>query len=100
MWGVFLRARRRHGSQPAEQLVVIQRLHEVIVESRFDGPAAVLLLTPAGERDNEDVAAPGARTEVAADVVTAQRRQTDVEYCDVRQKTLRHYERLGSIVRG
>ena len=69
-----------------------------MVEARELGALAILLLTPAGERDQQRRPR-GSLSQPPRDLVTVQTRQPDIEQYHVRRKTLRDLERLGAIVR-
>src|SRR5262245_54687483 len=67
-------ADRRRGDQRFE-VGVDERLHQVTVEARVRRLPPILLLPPAGERDDRDLLAPGLRAELAADIEPVQLRQ-------------------------
>src|SRR5205809_1618 len=70
-----------------------------MIESRFRRPTPVLLLSPAGQRHEDDVARPGPLPDPLREVVPVHLEQTDVENGHTRPELVRHLESTLAILR-
>src|SRR4029078_5397310 len=91
-------SRDAQGAEQCDQRRVIDRLDQVAVEAGFLGFAAVLLLAPAREGDEDDILAPGLVADASADLVAVERGQADVEEDDLGAVLHRGLEGGGAVV--
>src|SRR5690349_11515923 len=88
---------RRLAFDQLEQRLVVDRLGEMVIETRLARAPAVLFLAPAGDRHDQDgVAALGAQA--PRDLVARQLGHADVEEHDVRIEIARRLEGLEPVV--
>src|SRR5207253_7951004 len=80
-----------------EQHAEVRRLGEVVVEARLAGLELVVFLAPAGDRDQQHVAA-AALAHVARDVIPRELRQADVQERHGGLELVRGRDRLGAVV--
>src|SRR5262245_56881323 len=67
------------------------------VETRFAGPAQILTLAPARERNERDLRTPGFGPDPAGDLVAVHGWHPDVEKCDIRWRCGRHLQRTTAL---
>src|SRR6185503_16109551 len=73
-------------------------LDEMAVEPRVAGFEPIGFLTPAAQRDEQHVAAPGLLTNFSSRLVSVQLRHAYVEQRDIRVKLCGNLERLEAVV--
>jgi len=67
-----------------------------MVEPRIEGAAPVLLLTPAGCRNESDAATPRGRSDLRGQLVSIEIRESDIEQKHMRTKSLGEFERTSA----
>ena len=69
-----------------QQFLRVDRLDEVVRETRGRGTGTIMLLTPPGDGDQQNFRAPGFFSNPAGDVLSRDVRQAEVHYDDVRSE--------------
>src|SRR5256885_3030497 len=72
----------------------------MVVESRFRGAAAVLVLTPTGQRDEHDIPGPGTLANLLREIIPVHLRKADIENRDIGPEFVELRERCLAVIRG
>ena len=90
-------SRVRAAPQQREQLVGVERLGQVQVEAGLAGTALIVVLAPAGHRDQQHAGAPVEGAQPARQLVAVQARHADVQHHHLGPFALGHGERLEAV---
>lgn len=82
------------GCEGTKKLRLAYRLDEMYIKAGLRRPLAVLLLSPAGQRDQRDILGPSMQSYLSRRLLPVHPRHTQVKQYDVRLKRLCDFKRL------
>src|SRR5687768_6580360 len=92
-------ARRKRTGQNLLDLIGLDGLHHMMVETRFTRPPFVVFLSPSGNRDENHVLAVRQPSDSTRELVAIELRQPDVQKCEIGFEDRSTFERREAVVR-
>ena len=89
----------KHGSNPRQQLALVERLHDVVVGAEKEPGDSVVRLGPVAREEDDRNIVPEPLAEPAADLVAAHFGEVDLEEDERRLKLARGLQSLASVLR-